>query len=568
MTLSRAQVVIALMPSGLRGATIATGGEVIRADRVPLAPGAWEAAWQQNLRPLDEPMRRLCETLGVQAGARAIVAYTGPSLLADVFASPTKGETALRAATLSLRQNFSNDDEEWETIASPWVAGPGGEGAHEHLLTAAERRASIDEMGAWVRRAGMSPLGCVPIKLAVADAALRSCREVSSSSGDVDAPVMYVGEHTTVLLRQNAKGLDFVRAIDIGYALLIEAISRGATGAGIQLPTQLYPSRILFGNGIPKKGETLDPALGLRAEAVLPLLQSAIQRFGVEARQTLRFALADGELHRTSIRLVGPGASIRGLAAALTAYLDVPVDATGGDRGDADIEDPLGDLADAIAMRDVIPPFISSCRREELGARRGRIATLCGGALALGIIALSYMGAMKKQETLAAREREQVPAVQALDERIDAAAKGEKLEDEMSRVARDLNDALGKRASWAGALASVSRLTGGTIFLAEITGAYPPEQSGNAVLTLRGTASPGQSSHSTDELAAFVERVSREQRVLNAGLTSTRAVQDASGVERTQFVVAVTLKSGPVMIPEVGVVTAVDVSEGGVGSMR
>lgn len=559
MTLRRPQVVIALMPSGLRGATVAAGGEVIRADRIPLAPGLFENAWQQGLRPLDESLRMLRESLGVQPGARTLAAYTSPSLLADVFASPTSGQTAVRAAELSLRQNIAGDPGEWTTHTAMWATGGGGGGQHQHLLTAADRCSMVDAMGSWLRRAKMTPIGCIPLKLAVADAALQASGSVSNNSGDADAPVMYVGEHTTVLLRVGANGLDFVRAIDIGYALLIEAIARGAASAGVTLPSGTHASRLLFANGIPRKGETIDPALGLRAEAVLPLLQSAVQRFGVEARQTLRFALAEGELLRTSIRLLGPGSTIRGLASALTAYLDVPVDASTEDRANTDLEDPLGDLADAIAMRPVMQPFIPACQREEMGARRGRLATLCGGAAAIAMMGAGYWSTLKAEHLLLAREAQQAPAVRAMDQRADAAGKSEALTSEMSRVARDLDDALGRRPLWAQSLAALSNITGSSITLAEITGGYPPEQRGNAVLTLRGVASPGPESQSADELAGFVDRLSKQPNVLNAGLTSTRATQDPGGVERTQFVVAVTLRSDPVMVRDVGVVASVSV---------
>lgn len=568
MTLRRTQVVIALLPSGLRGATIAAGGEVVRADRIPLQPGAFDAAWQQGLRPLDEALRMLRESLGIQPGARTVIAYSSPSLLADVFASPTSGQTAVRAAELSLRQNIAGDSDEWETKTAMWAGGEGADGAQQHLLTAADRRAAIDAMGAWLRRAKMTPIGCVPIKLAVADAALRATGRVVPDSGDANAPVMYVGEHTTILLRASAKGLDFVRAIDIGYALLAEAMARGATGAGVTLPSGTHASRLLFAHGIPRKGETIDPGLGLRAEAVLPLLQSAVQRFGVEARQTLRFALPEGELHRTSIRLMGPGSTIRGLATALTAYLDVPVDTVGDERIDTDLEDPLGDLADAIAMRQVISAFIPACQREETGARRGRVATLCGGALAVAMLGVGYWGTVEAEQMLNAREAEQAPAVRSMSERADAAARSNALSREMSRVARDLDESLGKRPIWAQALASLSTVTGGTITLAEIAGGYPPEQKGNAVLTIRGTASPGKETSSSDELADFVRRISGQAQVVNAGLTSTRALHDGAGVERTQFVVAVTLRSNPVMVPEVGVVATVSDASSNPGSTR
>jgi len=75
--------------------------------------------------------------------------------------------------------------------------------------------------------------------------------------------------------------------------------------------------------------------------------------------------------------------------------------------------------------------------------------------------------------------------------------------------------------------------------------------------TIRGTAAPGKETHSADELAAFVERLAAQKHVVNAGLTSTRALHDGAGVERTQFVVAVTLRSNPVMVRDVGVVAAV-----------
>lgn len=568
MTLRRTQVVIALMPSGVRGATISAGGDVVRADRIPLAPGAFENAWLQGLRPLDEALRILRESLGVQPGARAMIAYSSPTLLADVFASPASGQTAVRAAELSLRQNIAGEVGEWDTQTSAWASGDAPNGAQQHLLTAADRRSAIDAMGAWLRRAKMTPIGCVPMKLAVADAAFRATGRIVPESGDASAPVMYVGEHTTMLLRSSGKGLDFVRAIDIGYALLIEAMARGAAGAGIAMPSGAHASRLLFAHGIPKKGQTLDPALGLRAEAVLPLLQSAVQRFGVEARQTLRFALPEGEMHRTSIRLMGPGATIRGFASALTAYLDVPVDATDEDRANTDIEDPLGDLADAISMRHVIGAFVPTCHREETGAARSRVATLCGAALAIATLGVGYWTTAQAERVLLAREAEQTPAVKSLNDRAHAAAMDHTLAADMSRVAKDLNEVLGRRPVWAQALAGVSTVTGSTITLAEITGSYPPEQKGNAVLTLRGMASPNKEAHSSDELAAFVERIAKQPQVISAGLTSTRALHDGAGLERTQFVVAVTLRSNPVLVPDVGAVAVVSDASSDTGRAR
>ncbi len=575
-------VVIALLPSGLRAATIAAGGEVIRSNRIAFPPGFFDTVWTDGFRVLDQPLRELIASLGITQGTRVTLSYVGSKLLADAFASPARGTTALHAGTLALRETISGKAEGWTMRVCPWIENPAnlrdqlkvasqlavdqtdtatasqftGEARviASHIFASAEQQATIDAIGMWLRRSGLVPVAIVPSKLAVMDAALQAALAASQRhSGTSVLPVLYLGEHAMVLIGVTQQRVEFVRAIDIGYSLLVEAMIRGATASGVVLPNLEHASKLLFACGIPKRGDMLDPSITFRADAFLPLMQAVVQRFCVETRQTLRFTIPESELHRVSIVLTGPGARIRGLDNVLTSHLDMPVDVGDKSLQTSDVEEPLGDMADLLRMRSRFTPFLPQCEQHARGNRRARVATLCGGALGLSAVLFGIFGSNQSRATVDRIETEQLPKVVELQEQAASSIEADTLALDLSRVAAEINEDLGMRPAWASKLRALSFASGEHIAILEILGGYSNEQAKSAVITIRGMASTNPASITDDQLSAFINRLAVLPGVASARLTSTRVLRDGSNVERTQFVIALALQTTPPLIDGVGV---------------
>jgi Tfp pilus assembly protein PilN len=264
--------------------------------------------------------------------------------------------------------------------------------------------------------------------------------------------------------------------------------------------------------GVPRRDQVVDEEAQVRAEHVLPLLQPVLQRYAVEAKQTLRFAVGEAGLVRSTLLLAGPGAAIPSLATVLSSQIEIPVTAE-----DAPPAGPLELGARASRAGLALRSRAERDRRERAGLRRAMAA---GGVLAVALIAADAARTLQEQylvrRSVAALAGRAVDARHDIDLRTRAAALARRVQAQEQAAA----GALGQRPDWLAFLDELGEITAGSIRLTDVqctagAGGYTASVRGVADLRDRSEGGP-------DPLAAYIERLQRSPMVEGVELGSTR----------------------------------------------
>lgn len=550
----REETILGLSPTCLRLAVV-RGNEVTRLERVMLEPSQWETSWSKELRPLDEHVVALARKLEIPRGARVSVLYHAPTTVCELVSVAASPLAATQAAQLSLRESLGGDHAEWLCACRVLHTDPPGSSdiPMTHVLAVAERRDTAEFVAAFAQRAGFQVKRQVPAKGALVSTAAREIVE-NAAGGKMTSILM--SDQVTMISSARNGALIFSRCVDFGYSQLADAIIRGSISKNAENGISREAAyAMLFGVGIPKRGQLIDSNLGLKAESVLPVMQSVLQRYVVETRQTLRFMLAEGELARTSIHLSGPGAMIPGIAGVLTGQLDLPVERLNAgpepESPTVGTEDPRGDLALLESANDdfiTIEPPSTSVRRER---SRLSMAMKAGVAVAACLVGGdAYMNLLAAAK-LKALESDLSPRVEVLAARHERIAEANRLASTASTAESLVLGTIGDRPDWLASLNMLTRVAGDSIQLVDVAGSYPPESDRQPVLILKGVATvlsgKAASDAQTDALAQFIDRLSKNPIVRSADLISTRADQSD---DIKSFVIAVRLNAVAAAVPQ------------------
>ncbi|MFZ4574427.1 MAG: hypothetical protein ACOYN0_08525 [Phycisphaerales bacterium] len=537
------QVVVSLSPSCIRMATM-RGKVVDQFERVVIDPSEWEENWSGALRQCDEHLIAMMRALKVAPGCPTTVVYHSPTVVADVFGVQAAAGSAKQAALLATRESLLGDPTSWRTAqellsqnATPMGAGP----SQAQVLTVAEQTTSLEKLAALVTRCGLRFRKAVPAKssLLVDTSALARTLPAEPRSA-----LVYLGDYCTALASGDNKRLSFARAVDFGYGQLAEGMMRALRkDAGATDRASAYAA--LFRFGIPQRTGHNDAAGGIASAIVLPSLQSVLQKYVVEIRQSLRFAFKESELARANILLTGPGASIPGLAASLSAQLDLAVERIESTKPDSraiGAEESLGDLPACLhamaASPWMRPPSLETDRRH----------TVVMGCLRAGVAAAV---ALLAAETFKL-QNEHFGIQKGLDElrpRVDEALQRQAKTKNATLAAYTVNAAatmiaahIGEHPDWSALLGELSRITGSDIELTEIQAAYPVESKRIAVVNLRGSA---RQDEQNDHLAKFIEALAASPLVASAKLVSTRTDERDAKL----FQIAISPRTLPILLP-------------------
>jgi Tfp pilus assembly protein PilN/Tfp pilus assembly PilM family ATPase len=545
--LQRDPILISLSPTSLRIGVIA-GNQVARVERVAVDARS-DDAWKGGLRSLDEALRNTLIALSVRPGTPAFIIYHGPRSVAEVFSVPGSGSAAASAVELYLHQNLPNASSSWLTDYHLLADGtsepadqahPGASsGARSTVLTYADSADDADVLAGWVRRAGLEVEGVLPAKAAMLLAGLRIPEVCKLDQPDAPPRVyIHLGEHAMTLTAWQGKRLLLARCAEVGYSLLVDAILRSAH----LLPksehfTREHATRVLFAGGLPQRGHVVDHGLNLTGEAVLPLMQPAMQRYVVETRQTMRFGMLESDASRASVQLIGPGAGIPGLADALGVALELQVQVSedAAKPGEAIGEEHVGDLSLALELRAHSGWFLPGSVRVQRTTRRMARSVRAGAA-----VAILTLGAFAGKAYLGERTlRPAIAELQAQADAIDAEAKAAAA---VQQKARDLesimsitNQAIGVRTNWRAALGVLSRSMPKGVELLDISADFRSADTvGQPALSIRGRIEPGPQ----DQVSKLLAAISASPIVASARVVSSRV--DAEG-ER-EFAIVIELK--------------------------
>lgn len=545
----RETIVVMLTPTHLRVGVLQ--GRTARAvERSVLDEGALEKALAEGLAPLDATLKELLKKAGVARGSRVHVVYAAEGAIGECV-TVEGGAGAEERACGQVRGSLPQGGTGWVLrgrVVSDEAPRDGKPGRAQ-VVVAADRNGQLEKLAMFVRRAGLRVASVHPIRARLLAAA--AARALARNDGK---PLIVADVSGSVVACASAGALSFVRPIDVGLSQIADAFVRtmGAAGEGGVMTSSLSRARahaILFESGIPGRGALLDAPTGLHGEAALPLIQPVLQRFGVEVRQTLRFAMDEATQARATLVLEGPGALVPALDGAISSQLELAVEKSSGwcDAGECGDPERAGLLLTGLPATSAgaLMPVSEQIR----AARRSLNTALVAGAAAAGLLIAGLAGFASARLSQVNREIARLGGqfkqmTESRAERAQAAV----LSRDLAVAQKAMTGVLGRRAAWSSALGELTRVCGDSVRLTDVSGQFSRDSAASAELTLRGVARAGE--HDEDaSLRAFLTRLTQSPLVESAQLVSSR-LGDDGGEPVRMFELSIKLPTVPVTVAE------------------
>lgn len=398
-------VAIELLPDHIDIA-LRRGCQVVDSRRIKLDLPGEAGEWRKALRNAADLIAAAVIDLNAQ-GSWARILFRSPTQAVDLtgvtMSSTAQAEEAAALDCLG-GLSYSMDQAVYSTRAMS--KDTAGEPRKTHVLVAADRADVVETLFDVFEGASLRIESATPIDAAMtALVTQRALRRTTPCQG-----WLYVGEQSSFFLIAGDGRLHFGRSLNLGVDTLARTLTRPIRVRGQEEPVELdlaVASAIIHQCGIPRGEQIVHEPLGLTGTQLRPLVQPVLQRFVVELRQSLRFALPDQNLADLTITLLGPGGGIAGLDGLVADELGVHAQ-----RGESDSttnrETPgspgseLFDLTeDGGLLRGltILPPARARVRR----AKEMRRWLIAGTAAALMLVG---MDALQKSTQLdAARDQ-------------------------------------------------------------------------------------------------------------------------------------------------------------------
>jgi Tfp pilus assembly protein PilN len=463
---------------------------------------SWEDAWKLGLSPFDAPLRELltrCKAIG----STVTVVYDSPDAVAEVNTYPMVASEALAAAHLA----FSADPAHARVASFSVIWETVGQSPKTEILAASDRIGSAEVIVAWIKRAGGRVRGLIP---AIAADLAKSIRILQDQPSEGKACVLYVGEHRSAIVGRDGSNLVFARSVDSGARLFAEAISAAPRTEGQPMPVAEALEWVKR-NGAPTRD--ISPPEGIRAISLAPLLTPVIQRFAVEAKQTLRFGFGIDASAATLI-VHGTWGPFQGLAKVLGSQLDMDaVELT-------DTPPVRGGLTNwaELAHASFLPPS------ETLAQQQSRLNRMFAGGLATAMLLIVAEAGWIRSARAAVDEnlKAQETAIAAMNQTIDATNQAAKLAQEVDILTKGVAICDLGKVDYLALLGELSRITPPSMRLAEIaTGSVRD----GTELTLRGTVTVADDQ--PDALTPFLDALRSSPVVSQVELGSTRLSEES-----------------------------------------
>lgn len=387
----RGRVVVGLSPwqvslSVLRGGCV----QSTQVAYVPPQTGTGQATetLASNAAALGESLATLVREAGVR-GAVARVAFSSIEAGAGVFSCPRKAgkKAALNAATLALSDATSLDLPEQPHAMCVLARDDAADNSQLHTIGACVGESELVCILQLIESAGLCFDGATPVE---GVSMLAATRAAMAARGDACRVVLHVGEHEATIVGMASGRLKFVRQTSIGLETLVEAIVRepirDLNGLSHRLGRDVARN-LMLSHGIPGAGQTVEILDGVSSTAILPVLQSTLQRLVVETKQSSRFGLADSERSSAVLEVGGVGASIPGLAQVVSQLSALPL---GGERTHA--TDPCSALSADVDAWSSMPELLlyPKVRKQTLAVDVVRSGLLVGAAATIVVMGISW----------------------------------------------------------------------------------------------------------------------------------------------------------------------------------
>ena len=375
----------------------------------------------------------------------------------------------------------------------------------------------------------------------VAPAALAALsREVLGETGGLRA-VLYLDERAAALMVNNGPLPCVTAELPIGAADLTKALMRPIiSGEDILQLDEEQAAALRNEVGIPSPDDRIE-SLGVSGDRVLPLIEPVLQQFAKHVIQWLTFASGGaGDASVEEVLLVGPGASIRGLAETLAFRLSMKVRTEDWLAGRAKWSGPVrGTSLDVFApavgaarswssLPDLMPPEI---RRRRRRARIRDSVAVCGAVVAAAIagfaVLFNHVASLTRSETW--RERQLADVQQFVDVNTRSASEKKAVTD----LQKQFDDFAAGTPSWVGVFKELSVLLPRDV---QATGFEVRSSETGMRLVVTGAVYPTGASRSFDEVVEETLRLLQRSvffdhvQLLTANRESSPEHPDALGV--------------------------------------
>jgi hypothetical protein len=286
--------------------------------------------------------------------------------------------------------------------------------------------------------------------------------------------LLYVGEARSFLVITANQSIIFARPIAAGLDAMVTSLTRPlrlANGQTVELNRETA-RQIIHECGFPSRSQVVHAEKELIGGHIVPLLQPVLQRFMVELRQSLRFALPEGQREDVTLLLCGPGARTPGFTQIVTAELGVKVSAD-EQYQNFDYRQPTSagsELLDALAARRAMSELalepLAQSRSRRMRQMQRWLWTGAAAALAMiGFDAMRLHGRLAQTRKQSDALQSQTEGMQALkvtaDKLLAASAAMATLENTIARES-------GARVCMGAVLQELSRITPSPIRLFNI----------------------------------------------------------------------------------------------------
>lgn len=466
-------------------------------------------------------LKNAVENLKAQ-GLPAIVVASGPRVVGLAHSAPASGGAgaAIQAATLALESAADFALDQSPSCVLPITkdaAGGGGTrtGAQVHLVGWAVEQETLAAIVGLVQGAGLMFDGLIANDVLRASHALQGAAALKTSPGQTVAQ-LHLDMDGGLLTGTRDARLPLVRPVTIGLEALVDALVRPIRTFDEATPsltlTRAQAEQLLFSVGIPTPDATFEIGRTIRGSAVLPALQPALQRLGVEVKQSLRFGLDDAARAAAVFRLSGPAAEIPRLQDVLAGLVGIPLSA-----------DTRSATATSVPEALVRSPLLSHAlmpveHQERVFRTRVRRSALVGAAIAVAwttfdaISTRSLLNATQLHlDALSHAARESGRTLESQQSALEARAAMAQLSDRIDRT-------LSAGTDWSAYLTHVARVVPNEIKLRHVHG--EADQDGPTV-SLTGSLNWSDDRRSSEIIGGFIDRLGQSPVVRGLRLAST-----------------------------------------------
>lgn len=322
-------------------------------------------------------------------GGRATVVYHAPAAAVLVTSVPVtlSSADAEEASRLALAgvADFSPEGAPTGSasllVDSP-AGGEKGAARQSHALSVMDRAETVESIAEWVADAGLRFEGALPSSAVALHGAAVAAWGNGRRAGD-RAAVLWVGENGSALACVTDGSVRFVRSVGVGLESLVDALCqplRGRDESAAELTLNRDSARELLATvGVPAPDMPLPGLPGFTGAAILPVLQPALQRITIEAKQSLRFGLPEQDRASVRMLVVGPGGRVPGLGEWIARQCGLQL--VRGNEQNAGGNDG-GVIAEYVSTASAMPLLVPERMARQAFRRNARVALAAGVALA------------------------------------------------------------------------------------------------------------------------------------------------------------------------------------------